>query len=689
MKTINNRNKDLVLFSPQIETFTPFAGYVDASRLNMSSKQLNQCVISSNTDTPIVIDKAYKKITALNSPFAEFAAEDGHVLYSDYETLILYYPELKKMLIKSVPPTKKLINNSLSLKYKAEVGPIKKDELLYDYTNMNPETLLPKIGYRAKILFSSFYGYTADDAMVISESFSKKAEIEYSQKIFVPVSKEWKYLRNSMDGYFYKNGETLNEEAYIKYFPIDVGEHFMSEVHNISEQQSMFFTKNIPGIKDGGVISIKVHRNTDKSFSELKEEYIYTPGLIEEIEEIYNENHKVVLGTKQVFSQLGLPEDEVKKISDELFTDHYSTPKFTKYFQDKLKDEFNMDPDNVDFLLEVTIEREVKTTRGDKFTNLFAGKGTVSMIIPDELMPVDPETGETFDIIFNPLGIFGRNNWGSIFELAISKIADDIERIASLIPNEKNIDLDMAGELLKRIEFIDEHFISKYDEDYSKRISEYLIPNIRTGIEHKDFKPLMEFVSDINSQGFYLFAPNFPGIPYTEFYENFIEKYGEEFNINFKKSTVTYKSELIEWLREKWQYKNEVFGDEIYDTQIKAFVGTNYMLKLYHTSYSKFTSVSLANSYSKITGQPARGRKKTGGQHISWQTLAALLGHKEHSGILKELYTIKSDAPIKDKEKFLMQYITHGQYRLKPKYTSLTKRAVNNALKILGMQLED
>ncbi len=55
----------------------------------------------------------------------------------------------------------------------------------------------------------------------------------------------------------------------------------------------------------------------------------------------------------------------------------------------------------------------------------------------------------------------------------------------------------------------------------------------------------------------------------------------------------------------------------------------------------------------------------------------------------KEIYTIKSDAPIKDKEKFLMQYITTGKYNLKPKYVSLTKRAVNNALKILGMQFND
>jgi DNA-directed RNA polymerase beta subunit len=311
------------------------------------------------------------------------------------------------------------------------------------------------------------------------------------------------------------------------------------------------------------------------------------------------------------------------------------------------------------------------------------------MIIPDELMPIDPETGEAVDIIFNPLGIFGRNNWGSIFELAISKIAEDIERISSLVYDGENFDLDMASQLFKRIEFIDDHFISKYDKGYSKRINQYLLPRLRSAMVHENFQPIIDFVKDIQDQGFYIFAPNFPKIPYTDFYNEFISKYGEEFGTNFKKSKVTYKPELIEWLRKKWQYKNEVFNDDVYETEIDAFIGTNYMLKLYHTSYSKFTSVSLANSYSKITGQPVRGRKKTGGQHISWQTLAALLGHKEHSGILKELYTIKSDAPIKDKEKFLMQYITHGQYRLKPKYTSLTKRAVNNALKILGMQLED
>jgi len=430
------QNKDLVLFSPQIEIFTPFAGYIDASRLNMASKQQLQAVISPNTETPIVIDKHYQKITTTNSPFAEFADEDGHVLLSDHETLIVYYPGMKKLLTKSTPPIKKLINNALSLKYRAGVGPIKAGELLYDYTNMDIETLMPKIGYRAKILFSSFYGYTADDAMVVSEGFAKRTEIEYTQKVFIPITKSWKYLRNHIDEYFYKKGQYQNEEAYVKYFPIDVGEHFMAEVHNISEQPSMFFTKNLPGILGGEIVSTKVHRNTEKTFNELKEEYMYTPGLINEIEEIYNDTYKIRLAAKQVFSQLSLNEEESTRYADELFETHYSVAKFPKSFETKIKDEFNLDPESVDFMLEVTVRFKAPTTRGDKFTNIFAGKGTVSMIIPDDLMPKDPETGLPCDIIFNPLGIFGRNNWGTIFELALSKIAEDIQRLAPLVLEE-------------------------------------------------------------------------------------------------------------------------------------------------------------------------------------------------------------------------------------------------------------
>lgn len=672
--------EDLVLFSPQIETFTPFACYVDASRLNMASKQQTQVVIGPNTDTPFVIDKNYKNLSEVSSPFAEFAVDDGHILLSDYETIILYYTNLKKLVTKSIPSFKKMVNNSLSLKYKADVGPIKKGELLFDYTGMDSDTHLPKIGYRSKIMFSSFFGYTADDALVISESFSKKAKVSYTQKIFIPITKEWKYLRNDEDNYFFSPGSIMGDCPYAKYFPIDTSDHFMAEIHNLSPRDSLFFTKNIKGISNGKIENIKVHRNTTKSFLELNEEYLYTPGLIQEIEYFYNLNYKAFLSFKQTFKNLGLDDEQVETLSTELYESHYSVPKFTKHFENKLKDTFNLDPTQVDFILEVDISYTADTTRGDKFTNLYAGKGVVSMIIPDELMPINPETGDKIDVIFNPLGIFGRNNWGSIFELALSKISNDIEKQA-----ENN---NIMG-VIDRLFFIEEFFIRKYDSDYSQKTLNLLNTIIDNSGNIKDEVLADKLISDINSNGFYLFAPNFPGISYKDFYTNFIKPYAKNFNINPDKTKIKLNPELIRWLREKWHYQNNVFEDDVYEKEILAFVGSNYWLKLHHTSYSKYTSVSFANSYSKITGQPTRGRKKQGGQHISWQTLAALLAHKENNSMMKELYTIKSDSIVSEKEAFILKYVTAGKYKLKPKYSSLTKRAVNTALQLIGMEFED
>ena len=653
---------NLVMFSPQIETFTPFAKYVESSRLNMSSKQQTQACVSSMTNTPFVIDKRYLGLTEVNSPFSQLALDDGYVVLSSQETIIVYYTNQKKLVSKHAPYFKKMVNLSLDRKYMAPVGPIKKGDVLFDYTNMNIESKMPRIGYRTKILFSSFFGYTSDDALVVSESFARRAQISYSQKLFIPVTKKWKYLRNNTDQYFFSPGQVMDIEEYIKFFNIDTSEHFISEIQNLSTQESLFFTKNIKGILGGVIQSVKVHRNNAKSFVELDQEYIYTPGLIREIETFYNHNIVFKNQLQETFKSIGLQEEEIKKLSDEIYSSYYGVDKFPKSFDTKLKDEFGLDPAEVDFLLEVDIATTVGSTRGDKFTNLYAGKGVISMIIPDELMPAG------VDAIFNPLGIFGRNNWGSIFELGISKVIEDVEN--------KINDQDAVRE---RVMFINEHYIQKIDKEYYEKVQELLSQ-----------EELFEvFLDDVRKNGFFLYSSNFTDMKYKEFFEDFIEPYGDKFLINTGKEEVEISEDLVKWLRDNWHYKNRVFGNRVYSKTIKGFIGSNYWLKLHHTSYSKYTSVSFANSYSKITGQPARGRKKQGGQHISWQTLAALLAHKEKNGMLKELYTIKSDSTVTEKETFILRYVTDGGYDLNPKYSSLTKRAVNTALKLIGMEFND
>jgi len=202
---LKKRKNINTIFSPQLEVFMPFAQMVDNSRGNMAAKQQTQPVVSKNTETPLAIDKYYQKISSVVSPFMEIAEDDGVVLYNDNNILIFYYKNLKKVITRQVAPSKKLISYSLDLKYIIPDNVFKKGDVLFDYTNINPENKMPKIGYRANILFTHFMGYTADDAIVASESFANKTLFYKSEKYYLPIVKTWKYFRiergNEVDTY--------------------------------------------------------------------------------------------------------------------------------------------------------------------------------------------------------------------------------------------------------------------------------------------------------------------------------------------------------------------------------------------------------------------------------------------------------------------------------------------------------
>jgi len=683
------------IFSPQIEIFVPFAESVDASRTNMAAKQQTQAVISKNTDIPFMIDKEYKKLTTINSPFLEIAQDDGFVIFNNNELLIFYYKNQKKLITRYLPAYKKLVNISLSKKYVIKDRKFKKGDVLWDYTNLDIETKLPKIGYRAKIAYMQWFGYSADDAVVISESFAKRAQIEYSMKLYIPITKQWKYFKADYhDDYIPKIGTKVKEEI-IWYNKIDTSKHFTSEIINFTDKKSKFFTKYIEGIENAIVTNVKVHfpKKFDKKYiKEQDEKYIYNLGLWQEIKEIYEKQLQDIEKIKEEFKKIGMSDDKINEIvENQIKTQYIFLEKIPKHFNEMLQEEFGLTSKDLDALIEIDLAYDAPTTRGDKFTNLFAGKATAAMIIPDEYMPTD-ENGEKIDIIFNTLGIPGRNNWGTIFEAAISKIIVDIEKTAKEAhkyrvqnSDETNGEYQNLISLLKeKIIFINENFIKKYDKEYYQQVE-----NLIERFEEVDDQgiPLYEkLITDIAKKGFYLYVPNFTRIEYKRLYLTFLEPYAKKFNVNLNKETVIIPEKFFKWLREKWQFK--IPFEYINELKVQAQVSYNYILKLHHTSFSKYNAVDFTTSYSKITGQPTRGRKKNGGQHVSWQSLAAFLAHHEDNQVLKELYTIKSDA-INEKELFILSYIKNGKYYLKDKYDSVTKKTINNALKVFGLKFKD
>jgi len=653
-----------ILFSPQIEIFEPFAAHVDASRTNMSAKQLLQTVTTDNNDTPFIINKNYESMTKIDSPFLEHAEEKGIVLFSDFNYLIVFY--LTTNVLKSFycPKTKKLTNNTLTLKHKMKMGGnnrFEKGDVLYDYTGQTKQEGVPNIGYRTKVVYGSFYGYTADDAFVMSESYSKRTRIDYSKKIFIPITKELKYLKNNMDNYFFKPGE-ISSEDFSHYFKIDSSDNILSEFTNTSSTSSKIYGKKIDSIDGGEIMDFKVHFVSGKSFDDAEKEYIYTNGMIQEVREQYNRQlnikHHLHEKLDQVFKTA-----VAEKYSNEIFSQWEHSDNLPTTMLENIANDYRIEKENIDYVLEIEIFKSEPTCVGDKFANLFAGKGVCSLILPDDIMPGGA------DIIFNPLGLFGRNNWGTVFEIALAKVIYDVQD-----------NIDNVEDTVTRINFINEKFIKEYDLEYYTRVDELTQELLKNGDVYDEFK------QSVKDNGFYLLVDNFPGIRYKDFIDNFVTKYEEKFDINIiKKEEITYSKDLMTYLRNRG-FTHSVFQKNVAQAvKQEVFIGYNYWIKLFHTSLSKYNAIAFADSYSKTTGEPPRGRIKKGGCHISWQSTAALIGHQVNNPASIEFRTIKSDA-VHDKNNFNRKMIQNGEYILKEKYRSQTVNVLNNSLNMMCLK---
>ena len=659
------------IFSPQIEVFAPASSSVDASRSNMSAKQIQQIVTSPNCDIPFWLNKNYRSLTDINSPFVEFAKEDGFIVCSEHEFLIVYYPKTETFLPIHIPKFKKLVNNTISLRYQIGASDdktkFKKGDMLYDYTGQVTGSHIPRIGYRAKVGFIQLFGYTADDGFVMSQSFANKARIEYSRKVYIPITKEIIYHKNDKGNYFYQVGEKTPKSMNY-YIRVDDSDSFLREVANTSDKKSKLFGKIIESEPGGKVMKIKVHKlNKDKTYDELESEYIYTRGLIEEVVDIYK-NHSVIKTDLYKALINTLPKDQAIEYTKRLFEQYESTSKLPSEIMLDLSRDFNIEPSNIDIVLEFEILASTNTTKGDKFANMYAGKGVCSLIVPDHLMPGG------LDIAFNALGAFGRNNWGTMFELGISKIIRDIEDKVSKNKREETCD---------RIEFIAEKLIKRFDMQYYNDLL-----NLTNDIRSND-NVWTAFKADyVKHNGLYLFADTFIETPFKTFIDEVIKPYETEFNVDITgKTKITYSKEFLKWMRDRGFISSVFEKDSYQDVDQFAYVGEAYWVKLYHTSLSKFNSLGLSNQYSIQTGDPSRGAKNNGGQHMSWQTSAALIGHKSKIAIIKEYWAVKSSA-VNDKHNFISKMVKDGEYIMKETYFSPTTTTLNCYLAMIFMRYQ-
>lgn len=94
--------------------------------------------------------------------------------------------------------------------------------------------------------------------------------------------------------------------------------------------------------------------------------------------------------------------------------------------------------------------------KGNKLTNRWGGKGEISLILPDDQMPYERESGRPLEVILNPSSVIKRKNPPQIYESALTKCIDKIyEKVTTFI---------QKGDLEKARKFLREFYGDEYDE---------------------------------------------------------------------------------------------------------------------------------------------------------------------------------------------------------------------------------
>lgn len=654
------------LFNPTMQANTPFACMVESSRLNMQAKYWNQITTSENVKNPFIINPEISEVVNTNDHFKMRAQEDIIKIYSGNNIIIFYLTESKKLVTYYIADYQSASGASYKLFYVNENEKIKKGDLIYSYAPVDLENNIPQIGYRAKTAFIPFFGFTTEDSYVISEDFASKATLTKHEKFFIPISKGLKYFKKfTSDGLIPSIGDEIDSKLGVYgYIPYEEASNLAVDLSNISDHEVKMFSKKFGPSISGKINLVKIHKV--KKNEELHGENLINKPLYDELESKFQEQYDEVYNDIKKSLSI-LPDNKTKEdllngvIDTHVFIKNLNQNYLTNKFKQMI-DDINIS--DIDYIIEIDIVDEKQTAYGDKFTSMYAGKGTAGLIIPEDRIPVT-ESGEKIDIMINPLGIFGRNNWGVIVESLFAKIIVDIE---------KDIENDNKQLVFEKLKLIYDNYLLKEHKNLNEQADEA-------------FKALDEnwdkWKSNVLKNGLFFWSAAFSEFSYKKLIDEVFLPYQEKFKVNLiNKEKIKLSKELLIWLQEIGLDSGSIEPDE--DVWIEAYTGWDYYLKLYHTADSKYNFANFAGRYT-VSGQPVRGRRNQGGGHISWQTLGALFAAGA-TDIIKELYTIKSDC-LGDKIDFMTQMI-QDKYDLKNKYESRTKETVNVYLKLFGLTFD-
>lgn len=207
-------------------------------------------------------------------------------------------------------------------------------------------------------------------------------------------------------------------------------------------------------VKDGILCAIRRENNEDSLYTQSREmlkqilmsdtKYL-ARGDVEVIDlDIYSNNPDILKDKQSNFQLNYYYEDKQRYMYEIIHTiDNLKSKGYTD-LSNELEElyitckrefggvEFIKDKSYSGTIIKVTIlERNIPEI-GDKISNRYGGKGVISEIVPDHLMPIVQDTGKPIDVCFNSSTCVNRLNDGQLKETSLTHIGERILQFVSI-----------------------------------------------------------------------------------------------------------------------------------------------------------------------------------------------------------------------------------------------------------------
>ncbi|WPX98033.1 DNA-directed RNA polymerase subunit beta [Candidatus Fokinia crypta] len=684
----------------------PFIENCDAVRALTASNMLRQAVPLMRPQTPL-IGTGMEKAVAQSSDMMVKAKESGVVVYVDAVKIIIRRVSEGQKTDFDIYNLNKYLRSNQSTCYNqkptVKLGDfVVKGSVLADCCTEYGQLAL---GMNIKVAYMSWYGWNYEDAIIVSErvvrdDYFTSFHIERiecivrdtrlgPERVTRDIPNVSENLLNHLDEYgVVMPGCVIDTDNMILVgkvtpqpeAPVTPEEKLLRAIFGSKSSDvrdsSLRTSFGVRGVVIGVEIFVKKGADSDDELSIMRcrainnatreyEEYV---RLLEEF--VYDELKSILLGqeinknTKEVITQIALDSLDKEKwfeldvIDDVVASKLDNLKKVLTIKKDKLSADFEarVAQINEDDTLHsedlkvikvyVMVKRRLRV--GDKMAGRHGNKGVVSIIVPEEDMPI-MEDGSKIDIILSPLGIPSRMNIGQIWEVTLGRgLVAFGAKIKSL--REKAI---ASGLKFEDVEKLRDTVINFYLGNIKQEEKEKNL-GIGWGIMNDDDSNVnvdsCEVIIDAIKQNERCYSPSSIVKVLKSLSSDSLIRLTKEMGNGIPIATPIFdgvKEHDVDALLKdcgistSGQVKlRDGKTGEYFEMEIT--VGVLYMLKLHHLSEEKY-HVRATGPHACITQQPLGGKAKGGGQRLGEMEVWALEGYGAAYN-LYEMLTIKSDS---------------------------------------------